>query len=194
MLTAEQRERVMAIYAAADAAVAAAGPRCDASGRCCRFAEYGHTLFMSQLEADVLLAAVPPFDGPVSADSCPFQVDNLCTAREPRPLGCRVYFCDPAYQDEGQRISETYLRQLKDLADELGVGWRYAPLHTFLQEAPKTSPLSPLERGVGGEGTGPEPNPPAPFPKREGGEIPRTSFEFSPPSRFGKGAGGLGSS
>jgi hypothetical protein len=130
----ELRNRVLAIYAAADAAVAAAGPRCDASGRCCRFGEYGHTLFISQLEADVLIDGAPPFAGPVSRDFCPFQVENLCTAREPRPLGCRVYFCDPAYQDEGQRISEMYLRQLKDLADELGVGWRYAPLHAFLNE------------------------------------------------------------
>ena len=142
MLTAEQRERVMAIYAAADAAVAEAGPRCDASGRCCRFGEYGHTLFISQLEADVLLAAAPPFDGPVSRDFCPYQVDNLCTAREPRPLGCRVYFCDPAYQETGQRISETYLRQLKDLANELGVGWRYAPLHEFLNEYPASGVAS----------------------------------------------------
>ena len=136
MLTADQRVRVMAIYAAADAEVAAAGPRCDASGRCCRFTEYGHTLFISQLEADVLLASAPPFDGPVSRDFCPFQVHNLCTAREPRPLGCRVYFCDLAYQETGQWISETYLRQLKDLANELGVGWRYAPLHEFLNEPP----------------------------------------------------------
>jgi 3-oxoacyl-[acyl-carrier protein] reductase len=36
--------------------------------------------------------------------------------------------------------------------------------------------------------------PPAPFPKREGGENPRAVLESSPPSRFGKGAGGLGSS
>jgi hypothetical protein len=134
-MTPEQRQRVYALYAAADAAVAAAGPRCDASGRCCRFAEYGHTLFVSNLEADVLLAAAPPFERPVSPDFCPFQVNNLCTAREPRPLGCRVYFCDPAYQETGNRITETHLRRLKDLADELGVGWRYAPLHMFLNEA-----------------------------------------------------------
>jgi hypothetical protein len=135
------RQRVRAIYAAADAAVVAAGPRCDASGRCCRFAEYGHTLFISQLEADVLLADAPPYDGPVTPDACPFQVGHLCTAREPRPLGCRVYFCDPAYQETGQRISETYLRQLKDLADELGVGWRYAPLHTFLASRERERPV-----------------------------------------------------
>jgi hypothetical protein len=131
----DKHRRVRAIYAEADAAVAAAGPRCDASGRCCRFKEYGHTLFVSQLEADVLLAAAPSFAGPVTPDRCPFQVENLCTAREPRPLGCRVYFCDPTYQETGQAISETYLRKLKALSDELGVGWRYAPLHVFLNEA-----------------------------------------------------------
>src|SRR5207249_4806258 len=97
---------------------------------------YGHTLFLSRLEADVLLAAAPPFAGPVTPDFCPFQVNNLCTARGPRPLGCRVYFCDPGYQETGTRISETYLRKLKDLADEFGAGWRYAPLHVFLNEAP----------------------------------------------------------
>lgn len=127
-------ERVSAIYAAIDAAVAAAGPKCDSSGRCCRFKEYGHTLFISQLEADVLLASAPPYEKPVSSDFCPFQKENLCTAREPRPLGCRVYFCDPAYQEIGNQITETYLRELKQLADEFDLGWRYAPLHVFLNE------------------------------------------------------------
>jgi hypothetical protein len=131
----DARRRVLEIYAEADAAVAAAGPRCDASGRCCRFTEYGHTLFLSNLEADVLLAAAPPYQGPVTPDYCPFQVHNRCTAREPRPLGCRVYFCDPNYQDTGNQITETFLRKLKELADELGVGWRYAPLHVYLNEA-----------------------------------------------------------
>jgi hypothetical protein len=139
-MTPDLRDRVLAVYAEADAAVAAAGPRCDASGCCCRFKEYGHTLFVSGLEADVLLAAAPPYSKPVSGDFCPFQVDNLCTARDPRPLGCRVYFCDPAYQDMGTAISDTYLRKLKALADEHGTGWRYAPLHYFLNEAEGRGP------------------------------------------------------
>ena len=134
-MTPELREQVLAIYAEADAAVAAAGPRCDASGRCCRFKEYGHTLFVSNLEAEVLLESAPPFSQPVSGDFCPFQVDNLCTAREPRPLGCRVYFCDPTYQITGNAISETYLRRLKALAQEFDINWRYAPLHHYLNEA-----------------------------------------------------------
>jgi hypothetical protein len=139
-MTPELRAQVLAVYAAADAAVAAAGPRCDASGRCCRFTEYGHTLFISNLEAEVLLDSAPPYDKPVSGDFCPFQVDNLCTAREPRPLGCRVYFCDPTYQETGTAISETSLRRLKVLAEAHGIGWRDAPLHHFLNEAEGRGP------------------------------------------------------
>src|SRR5215472_7436396 len=129
------RRQVLELYAEVDRQVAAAGPVCVASGRCCRFKEYGHTLFLSNLEADVLLAAAPDFEQPVSPDFCPFQKGNLCTAREPRPLGCRIYFCDPAYQETGQRISEEGLRKLKTLAQEYRVDWRYAPLHVFLNEA-----------------------------------------------------------
>src|SRR5207253_3368584 len=139
----ELRRRVLELYREVDAAVAAAGPVCVASGRCCRFKEYGHTLFISNLEADVLLSAAPPYERPVSANFCPFQKGNLCTAREPRPLGCRVYYCDPNYQETGNRISEKYLHRLKELAEQEGVAWQYAPLHTFLNH--------PLARGASEE-------------------------------------------
>jgi len=129
------RLKVLEIYAEADREVAEAGPICVASGRCCRFKEWGHTLFLSNLEAKVLLDAAPPYAGPVTPDFCPFQKGNLCTAREPRPLGCRVYFCDPAYQERSHAISEKYVRRLKMLAEENGLPWRYAPLHVFLNEA-----------------------------------------------------------
>jgi hypothetical protein len=126
------RRQVLEMYEEVDREVAAAGPVCVASGRCCRFKEYGHTLFVSNLEAAVLLHDAPPYEGPVTADFCPFQRGNLCTAREPRPLGCRVYYCDPNYQETGARISETYLRRLKALADAHGARWHYAPLYHFL--------------------------------------------------------------
>jgi hypothetical protein len=138
-MTDELRRRVQALYEAVDREVAAAGPVCVASGRCCRFKEYGHVLFVSNLEADVLLAGAPPFERPVTPDYCPFQRGNLCTAREPRPLGCRVYYCDPSYQGTANRITETYLHRLKEIADAHGVPWRYAPLHVFLN-APEAGP------------------------------------------------------
>jgi hypothetical protein len=136
-LAPEVHQAVRDLYAQADRDVAAAGPVCEASGRCCRFKEYGHRLYISNLEAAVLLATAPAYEKPVSADFCPFQLDNLCTAREPRPLGCRVYFCDPGYQETSHQITETYLARLKELAVAHGIDWLYAPLHHFLNLAPK---------------------------------------------------------
>src|SRR3954451_21418293 len=133
-MAAALHRQVLELYQEVDREVAAAGPLCIASGRCCRFKEYGHVLFVSNLEASVLLEQAPPYEGPVSPDFCPFQRDKLCTAREPRPLGCRVYYCDPTYQTRAQEITEKYLRRLKDLANEFACEWRYAPLHRFLNE------------------------------------------------------------
>src|SRR5437660_670703 len=132
----------MALYEEVDREVAAAGPTCVASGRCCRFKEYGHVLFLSNLEADVLLASALPYEQPVSADFCPFQKESLCTAREPRPLGCRVYYCDPLYQETGNRITEKYLHRLKELARTHAVEWHYAPLHHFLNAANREMPAA----------------------------------------------------
>lgn len=134
-MTPELRAAVLGVYADVDAAVAAAGPRCDASGRCCRFTEYGHTLFLSHFEAELLLDAALPYEQPVSRDGCPFQVGGLCTARDARPLGCRIYFCDPAYEETGNRITEGAVAALKRLADAHAAGWHYAPLHVHLNAA-----------------------------------------------------------
>lgn len=134
------RREVLQLYAEVDRAVAAAGPICIASGRCCRFREYGHTLFLSSLEADLLLAAAPRRDDPASPESCPFQKENLCTAREPRPLGCRIFFCDPSYTETGNRLTEEALTRLKELAESYGVPWQYAPLHHFLNTPVSRSP------------------------------------------------------
>ncbi len=136
------RRAVREVYAATDAAVQTAGPRCDSSGRCCRFTEYGHTLFISQFEAELLLESAPAYDQPVTRDGCPFQVDNLCTARDARPLGCRIYFCDPTYQETGNQITEDAIAQLKRIADEHDTGWRYAPLHVYLNEAKRPTAVS----------------------------------------------------
>src|SRR5690348_16287651 len=128
------RRQVLELYQEVDRAVAAAGPVCVASGRCCRFKEYGHVLFLSNLEAEVLLDKAPAYESPVSTDFCPFQKDNLCTAREARPLGCRIYYCDPTYQETAARYTEEFLHRLKELAHQDNLTWLYAPLHRFLNE------------------------------------------------------------
>ena len=123
-----------AIYRDLAADVAAAGPVCELSGRCCRFKEYGHTLFISRPEAEALLAEGLPANAVIDDAGCPFQIDGLCTARDRRPLGCRVYYCDARYAGTGEALSERYVKRLKQLHEETGVPWDYRPLARFLEE------------------------------------------------------------
>ena len=133
----DRRDRVRALYAEADTAIAALGPVCALSGRCCRFHEADHTLFLSALEVDLLLADAPPPVRPLdSGATCPWQdAAGRCHARQGRPLGCRVYFCDPGYLPRAPDLSETVIARLKTIADETGFPWEYAPLHHHLSQA-----------------------------------------------------------
>ena len=157
------RGPLRALYAELDAEVARRNPVCRVSGRCCRFVEYDHTLFLSGLEAAVLVADAPEPCRPLDhGATCPWQDSrNRCTAREARPLGCRVYFCDPAYEAQAPELSEVYLGRLKALAGSLGLAWDYAPLHDHLGRAAADGrfPAVPADR------TG-EPSRPNPAPER----------------------------
>jgi len=70
----------------------------------------------------------------IDAEGCPFQVDRLCTARERRAPGLRVYFCDPKYAGVGEQLSAESISQLKALHDVTETPWEYRPLLYFLQE------------------------------------------------------------
>lgn len=129
------RKGLLAIYAELESEIARAGPVCELSGRCCRFKEYGHTLFISGPEADLLLEQGLPDSATADEAGCPFQVNGLCEARERRPFGCRVYYCDPNFAGKGELLSERYIARLKQLHEETGTRWVYRPLHRFLEEA-----------------------------------------------------------
>lgn len=128
------REALRELYATLDAELARRGPVCLLSGRCCRFREYGHTLFVSEPEMDHFLAEAPPPFRPLDrGETCPWQDDlGRCTARNGRPLGCRIYHCDPAFQDIAPALSEQFIGRLKVLVERHGLPWNYAPLHRHL--------------------------------------------------------------
>lgn len=128
------RAGLLKIYEALAEEIAQRAPICDLSGRCCRFKEYGHRLYISRTEAELLLEDGLPPDAAVNEAGCPFQQGLLCTARERRPFGCRVYFCDPKYTGQAEELSEKYLGQLKQLHRETGTPWEYADLYVFLAE------------------------------------------------------------
>ena len=133
----EVRAALQSLYHDLDKDVSQLGPVCELSGRCCRFKEYGHTLFLSAPEVALLLADAPAPSRPLDdGESCPWQDHRgRCTAREARPLGCRIYFCDPAFESHAPELSETYLGRLKNLVDQNQWSWNYAPLHHHLHWA-----------------------------------------------------------
>src|SRR5258708_21950955 len=126
------REGLLAIYDDLAAEIAKAAPVCELSGRCCRFKEYGHTLFISRPEAELLLEQGLPENAVIDEAGCPFQINGLCTARERRPLGCRVYYCDPNYSGTGEALSEKFIARLKKLNEGTATPLDYRPLHRFL--------------------------------------------------------------
>ena len=73
-------EALSLIYAACDEAVASRNLSCRACGRCCKFEQAGHRLFVSTGELAMLSLA--PLPVPTWLETrCPYQVDDRCTAR-----------------------------------------------------------------------------------------------------------------
>src|SRR5438105_1903167 len=72
-------DAVAAVYADLAKEVETRRPRCELSGRCCRFEEYGHRLYVTTIELAAFVRSaverkVPQWDG----RGCPFQAGKLC--------------------------------------------------------------------------------------------------------------------
>jgi len=126
-------DALRSIYARVDAETAArASFRCELSGRCCRFRESGHELYVTTLEFEEMVARggrPAPGDG----STCPWLRNGLCANRDGRALACRTYFCS----DEGgaAEVTERYHREIRRLHEERGVPYAYKPLHAHFDDS-----------------------------------------------------------
>lgn len=145
-------EEIDAVYQDVEAEIASRRPRCDQSGRCCRFDEFGHLLFVTTAELAVFLGKLPVVSSelrgksaataggrrlhvlnllvtrnsqPETSHACVYQINNLCSVHSIRPFGCRIFFCDPTAQDWQQRHYELFHHRLKALHKRLGVPYLY---------------------------------------------------------------------
>ncbi|MCE9584916.1 MAG: hypothetical protein K8T20_20690 [Planctomycetes bacterium] len=138
------------LYAELDAEIAAANPLCRTSGDCCQFAKYGHRLYATRAEA---LYFASRRGWPAEAfekDACPYLRDNRCTARHARPLGCRVFFCDPAWKGRGEELTERYLKRIGILSERLGIDREYRPFLEHLESFRSgQDPAGDLGRSLG---------------------------------------------
>ena len=152
-------DAVAQVLAEADADIAGRKPVCLASGKCCKFEQYGHRLYVTAAELHHFVSTQKPLENRKSGienspsvslpqffanekpEGCPYQVEGLCTARDARPLGCRIYFCDENAQSWQNGVYEKYHAKLRALHDAFGLPYRYMEWRAALRELlPKEEP------------------------------------------------------
>lgn len=142
-------------------AARASNPVCTASGRCCDFGRVGHDLFVTGLEVAWTLDRIPAARaigvGDVSTaearGDCPFLVADgsikRCGVHPARPMGCRVYFCDPTRERFVQDLAERGASLVRELHDLLSIPYVYAEwrvlLRCFAEAGIATTPTRSIE-------------------------------------------------
>ncbi|GJM22394.1 MAG: hypothetical protein DHS20C15_23090 [Planctomycetota bacterium] len=153
-LSADVTQELADLYARVDAEVAGHAPRCEMSGRCCDFPRNEHRLYATGLEtryAQERAGLVVP-----EADSglCPWHVDGLCQLRDGRPLGCRLYFCDPDWADTMPRVYERAHAEILALHQRHDIAYSYGSfVHTVREgvDAAQRGGLGPAAGPNGGQ-------------------------------------------
>lgn len=90
------------------------------------------------------LAAGAGIPEPEVPDACPYQRRGLCSVHALRPLGCRVYFCQPGTSGWQSDLTEVYLERIKTLHEARDLPYRYAEWRALISAAQSTRPGSRL--------------------------------------------------
>lgn len=126
---------------------------CRASGRCCRFEQFGHRLYVTALEIAWVVGSDPfrQSDAPLPqqaqinrrlaqgidawAGGCPFQMGQRCLIHRVRPLGCRVFFCAVGTDAWQHELYEKNLTAIRQLHDQLNLPYAYLEWRIGLSQA-----------------------------------------------------------
>ncbi len=120
------------LYRKLDRAQSAWRAECWGGGACCRFDLAGHRLYASTLELALLTTAPMADASRCDRGRCPYQLGSRCTARDRRPLGCRLYFCRPG---EATFDAEAWHGRVRDLHDRFQLTYVYQELTGALRSA-----------------------------------------------------------
>ena len=139
---AEVRQAVGELYAQVQREIDQRRPRCEMSGRCCKFEEFGHRMYVTTIELAVFMHELKQrFSSDQirqnftawNGSGCPFQSGKLCGVHLFRPFGCRIFFCDPTSTQWQQERYELFHAQLKDLHGTFDVPYTYIEWRNALQ-------------------------------------------------------------
>ena len=150
-----------AFFGELDQRIAERQPVCRNRGACCKFGAFGHKLYVTTLELAYFRARHPDrlqeqyapstqnaqraagfslrglaiSENPTTAKQvCPFQQDGMCTTREGRPLGCRVFFCESADEGWQSELTEWALARLRKIHEQFDVAYSYTEWLAALDE------------------------------------------------------------
>lgn len=142
------------VYADLQQEIDARKPRCQASGRCCRFEEFGHRLYVTTVELAAFVSSLSAQAraGASASAGCPFQQANLCSVHAIRPFGCRIFFCDASATDWQREHYERFHGRIKQLHVDLGVPyayleWRQALVMLGLPQTARPAPTKGVSLG-----------------------------------------------
>ena len=150
-----------AFFGELDRRIAEHQPVCRNRGACCKFGAFGHKLYVTTLElayfrarhpdrlqeqdprpkrddqraAGLSLRGLTTSENPTTANQvCPFQQEGMCTTREGRPLGCRVFFCESADEGWQSELTEWALARLRRMHEQFDVAYSYTEWLAALDE------------------------------------------------------------
>jgi Fe-S-cluster containining protein len=128
------RAAVADVYARLQGEIDARKPVCQTSGRCCRFDEFGHRLYVTTMELAAFVSQLDREAERSVTSDCPFQIAGLCSVHAIRPFGCRIFFCDSTAEQWQNEQYEGFHGELKRLHEQLGVEYAYVEWRAALRE------------------------------------------------------------
>jgi Fe-S-cluster containining protein len=134
---ADARAAIEALYAHIQDVIDLRRPICNTSGRCCRFEEFGHRLFVTTIELAVFADEVGARgeDRGASVAGCQYQIDGLCSVHAIRPFGCRIFFCDATAAVWQAEQYERFHARIRKLHDDLNIPYFYVEWREGLRAA-----------------------------------------------------------
>lgn len=120
-------QAVADLFARVDASMSSPAHACRRCGQCCRFAEFGHRLFVTPMELSYLVAHVDlvRMGDPTSPEKCPYLWNDACGIHPHRLLSCRVFLCQGPEEDPQAPIGEEWHGILRGLHETHCVPYCY---------------------------------------------------------------------
>ncbi|MDA1007713.1 MAG: hypothetical protein O2800_01730 [Planctomycetota bacterium] len=121
-------------------------PVCLASGRCCRFDQFGHRLYVTGLEAAIVVSRLSKIVTHAAVlesrrqGTCPFLLNGNCSIHPIRPIPCRAFFCDLTVKNEVFVLHERAHEAVRFLHDKRAIPYGYGEWRDLLDRVLSSLP------------------------------------------------------